>query len=75
MTTRTLVNPLSIPHTRAPNYSHTRLCQPTHPQTVVDIDLRYPLMGGWKVDFTLGKSMCGCVCVCGAGGAPRPLRE
>ncbi|KAG2453544.1 hypothetical protein HYH02_001763 [Chlamydomonas schloesseri] len=25
--------------------------------TVVDIDLRYPLMGGWKVDFTLGYSV------------------
>ncbi|KAG2498961.1 hypothetical protein HYH03_003150 [Edaphochlamys debaryana] len=25
--------------------------------TVLDFDLRYPLMGGWKVDFTLGYSV------------------
>ncbi|KAG2439265.1 hypothetical protein HXX76_004626 [Chlamydomonas incerta] len=25
--------------------------------TIVDIDLRYPLMGGWKVDFMLGYSV------------------
>lgn len=26
-------------------------------QTVIDFDARYPLMGGWKVDFTLGYSV------------------
>lgn len=34
-------------------------------QTVVDLSLRYPLLGGWKTDFVLGMvqlppdSMCG----------------
>lgn len=26
-------------------------------QTTIDFELRYPLMGGWKVDFTLGYSV------------------
>lgn len=34
--------------------SHTRKSMK---ETLVDINLRYPLMGGWKTDFTLGYSL------------------
>ncbi len=26
-------------------------------ETVVDLETRYPLLGGWKVDFNLGYSL------------------
>lgn len=29
-------------------------------QTTLDFELRYPLMGGWKVDFTIGKGGQSC---------------
>jgi hypothetical protein len=27
------------------------------PQTTIEVRLRYPLMGGWKTDFTLGEPL------------------
>lgn len=33
-------------------------------QTTINIRLRYPLMGGWKTDFTLGECIRGSQAVC-----------